>query len=414
MRAGHVIALLLSTNFLLLALYLGRPASTPPATQPPPSTAPLTFRRLAKGVSSTPPLPVKVVTNHFEWAQLESENYRDYIQRLRAIGCPEQTIRDLVIADLEKLMAGRMRDIEGPAEPPKYWKTDDKELTSTRATLEQLEKKQALDFEKREAIQELLGIDLAAERLATRGEKDTYGARLGFLSPDKQARVRMILEKANREEMALREEAWLEDDQLSTDHQARLQEIAREKEQHVASILSGSELEQYRLWFSPSAYTVRESFAGLETSEEEFLAYYELQRAFDSEWEHRDPSTLPPEERQKYEAAEQSLRQNLEQKLGPDRYQEIESARDSDFRRLRETAAQFGLPRDVARDVFGFKRLAADQRTRLRNDATLSPAQLETSLQAIRDETEQAVVEALGPRAYKYYLRSGAGQWIAE
>src|SRR5688572_27249118 len=44
-------------------------------------------------------------TNGFNWAQLESEDYRMYITRLRSIGCPEQTIRDIVIADLEKMMA---------------------------------------------------------------------------------------------------------------------------------------------------------------------------------------------------------------------------------------------------------------------------------------------------------------------
>src|SRR2546426_2113445 len=48
-------------------------------------------------VATTP--EVMVVTNQFRWRQLETEDYRAYIARLRAIGCPEQTIRDIVIAD---------------------------------------------------------------------------------------------------------------------------------------------------------------------------------------------------------------------------------------------------------------------------------------------------------------------------
>lgn len=413
MRAGHVIALLLSTNFLLLALYLNRPkpAKSPPAPEAAPDKP--TFHRLSKAPAVRPASPT-VVTNDFRWAQLESENYREYIQRLRSIGCPEQTIRDLVISDLEKLMAGRMREIEGPAVPPKFWESEDKDLINTRENLQQLEQKQELEFEKRAVIQELLGIDLAAERLAQRGEKDFYGARLGFLSQEKQARVRMILEKANREELALREQAWLDDDTISGDHKAKLNELTRSREQSVASLLNKSEYEQYQLWFSPSAYKVREAFAGLDGSEEEFLAYYELQREFDGEWDHRDPSILDAEERRKYDSADQGLQDRLKQKLGEDRYQEIQASRDPDFRRLRETTAQFGLSREVARDVFGFKRLAAEQRQRLQNDLSLSPAQLDAALQATRDETEQAVVEALGPRAYKYYLRSGAGRWISE
>jgi hypothetical protein len=46
-----------------------------------------------------------VVTNELKWAQLESEDYKTYVARLRSIGCPEQTIRDIIIADLDKLLA---------------------------------------------------------------------------------------------------------------------------------------------------------------------------------------------------------------------------------------------------------------------------------------------------------------------
>src|SRR5436190_12879547 len=40
-------------------------------------------------------LPAITVTNDFQWAQLESEDYHEYIERLRKIGCPEETIRDI-------------------------------------------------------------------------------------------------------------------------------------------------------------------------------------------------------------------------------------------------------------------------------------------------------------------------------
>src|SRR4051812_31303490 len=68
------------------------------------------------------PVPSIVVrTNAFDWRQLESEDYRTYINRLRSIDCPEETIRDIVIADLEKLMAPDVQTAEGKREAPKYW-----------------------------------------------------------------------------------------------------------------------------------------------------------------------------------------------------------------------------------------------------------------------------------------------------
>src|SRR4051794_2195565 len=57
-----------------------------------------------------------VITNEFRWGQLESEDYPTYILRLRGIGCPEQTIRDIIIADLDKLMAPRVSSLE-PTRP---------------------------------------------------------------------------------------------------------------------------------------------------------------------------------------------------------------------------------------------------------------------------------------------------------
>jgi hypothetical protein len=68
---------------------------------------------------SPPPAPVaapassrveiRYVTNAvpFRWAQLESTSYPEYIANLRAVGCPEPTIRDIITADLQALFAAR-------------------------------------------------------------------------------------------------------------------------------------------------------------------------------------------------------------------------------------------------------------------------------------------------------------------
>src|SRR5580693_6929888 len=46
----------------------------------------------------------------FNWSQVESPDYPVYIARLREIGCPEETIRDIVIADVNKLYANKRLD----------------------------------------------------------------------------------------------------------------------------------------------------------------------------------------------------------------------------------------------------------------------------------------------------------------
>lgn len=49
----------------------------------------------------------------FHWSQIESTDYRIYIANLRAIGCPEQTIRDIISADVDSLYASRREPLEG-------------------------------------------------------------------------------------------------------------------------------------------------------------------------------------------------------------------------------------------------------------------------------------------------------------
>jgi hypothetical protein len=343
---------------------------------------------------------------------LESEDYRSFITRLRSIGCPEETVRDIIIADLDKLMAPRIQATDGPHEPAKYWKPERKELRRTVDSLEKESRKQAIDFEKREVIRELLGVDLAAERSRSSGETDIYEERLGFLSIDKRMRTRMAIEQANREEVALRESSWLENDTLTAEEKKRLREIQEQKQNTLATLLTPEELDQYNLWFSPSAYRTRETLSTLDPTEDDFLAIYHLQRQFDADWDGVQPSELDPERRAKYESAQRDFEAGVKEYLGPDRFEKFVEARDPDFQQLQIASAQFALRPDAASDVYSFRQTLGEERAKVDANPNLSRAQRDQVFQALSDETEKAVVEVMGPKAYRYYLRNGAGKWI--
>src|SRR5215472_8944655 len=44
----------------------------------------------------------------FSWQEVESPDYPTYVANLRSIGCPEQTIRDIIIADVNGLYARKL------------------------------------------------------------------------------------------------------------------------------------------------------------------------------------------------------------------------------------------------------------------------------------------------------------------
>lgn len=59
--------------------------------------------------ASSSPEPVSVAPP-FRWSELESTNYRTYIANLRGIECPEQTIRDIITADVDEAFYAPRRD----------------------------------------------------------------------------------------------------------------------------------------------------------------------------------------------------------------------------------------------------------------------------------------------------------------
>ena len=48
----------------------------------------------------------------FRWSQVESTDYRQYVNNLKAIGCPQQTIRDIITADVHSLYVARGEQLD--------------------------------------------------------------------------------------------------------------------------------------------------------------------------------------------------------------------------------------------------------------------------------------------------------------
>ncbi len=340
-------------------------------------------------------------TNAFRWAQLESEDYRTYVRRLRAIGCPEQTIRDIVIADVDKLLAPKVRAAGLQPRDLKYWEPVEQSLSDDAAQREAVARQRAVDFEKREVIRELLGVDLVGERLKLLGQDDYHGARLQFLPEEKRARVRLALDQFSDREHALLEER-IEAGDAAPWTSPEMRKLAADKEAALSKLLSGGEREQYDLWFSPAAANTREAVFGMNATEEEFLKLYHLRREFDA----LHAGTTPPQE--VIEAFENRLRASL----GVERYEDYLRAQDPGYRAIYATLNRFNLPPMLANDLYGFQQAAEQQRAQVEADPGFSAAQKQAAQQAIIDETRRAYREALGEKAFRAFTSQPGGQWL--
>ena len=349
------------------------------------------------------------VTNDFRWRQLESEDYSAYVQRLREIGCPEQTIRDIIIADIDKLLAPRLQSLKARRQDLKYWHPEEEELANNTDQREVTRQERAIDNEKRQILQELLGVDLVRERLKQRGDEDYYERRLAFLPEEKRGVLRQLLEDYDEREQNLRQKAD-EGEFLTAADQAELRRIETEREAQLSNVLTPEELTQYELWLSPTANAVRQSVYGMNATEEEFLSIYNLRKQFDEKW--GEAETLGEGRVQQWQQAKAELENELRAQLGEKRYGDLKRGEDPEFHHLNAIVSRHRLPRHRAYDVYELKRSIQSMREVVQNDSRLGPEQKAQAMTAMNQEAEIIAKELLGEKALNSYLRRGQGSWL--
>jgi len=373
-------------------------------------------------VAPVPPPPTVVVvktnmlvytnTPVFTWSALESEDYRAYIQRLRAIGCPEQTIRDIIISDLDKLLAPQLHAILGLTNRLGYWQSENKEFESAKERRERQRLLREVDLQKRAAVQQLLGIDLVSERERVRGEADAFGRRLEFLPETKRDQIRTVIERAAEEEATLREKVWQEGEPLSAEEQARLRQLQIERESSLTALLSPEEKHQYDLTLSPTAGKVRDSLFGMNASEQEYLSLFQVQKTFDEKWPQGLPDNASLEDQARFAQDQQTMLARVKEQLGEDRFNEFQRAQDPDYRQLRIAAAQNNVSVESANEVYEMRRELAQQQAEVMTSQNLTLDRKREILRSMGDEAARSVRGVIGDPAFRTYLRSGAGAWM--
>lgn len=66
----------------------------------------------AGALAQTTQIATSVESAPFNWKQLYAPDYRDYVRNLRAVGCPEATVRAIVAADVYAAYSVRANEIE--------------------------------------------------------------------------------------------------------------------------------------------------------------------------------------------------------------------------------------------------------------------------------------------------------------
>ena len=347
----------------------------------------------------------------FHWSQVESTNHLAYATNLLAIGCPKETVRDILEARVADEFRARLRELIRPLNA-RFW-----EVAAADAEFEGLLKgtqvEKAIDALKEEQKGILTELRAALGKENTEARPDR-NERLGHLPADKQAELASLEIRQGKEREVLNFEAARVPPAERTSKQKELRE--RQQTERRA-LFTDAEWDEAELRRSPQAAKVRE-LRGLSATPDELRALARTLREFDATHPRptpRDPKRPDddPDYQARLEEREGQRKQLLTARLGEPGMAAFERGSDPRFHTLLKIARRLELPPAAAAQWIEVQNAAQEQARQTRQDANLADDARTLALLAIRAETERTLQATVTARGWSAYQRH-AGDWLKQ
>jgi hypothetical protein len=349
--------------------------------------------------------PQQVVTNtvvkQMTWETVEASSYLDYIDNLRRIGCPEETIRDIILADVNKLYKTKRREVSGQKKF-EYWKGNS--MFGMGMDKENIEATSELNAERDELLKQL-GIESSLESVASQ-MLNPIEQMFGFLPEQKQVAVLKEMQGMQTRMAELSKDGEVDMEMLK--------QVQKEMGKTLKGMLSEEEHTNYLLRMSGTAQQMRRQIAGFDPTEDEFLSVFKLKHAFSESYdtEYGVPQDENAEQRDQRNAAQEQLNDQIRQSLGDERYADYERAQDYQFQQIHSSLKKADLGTGEAIQVYDMQKYAQDAARQLRENQALNDADRRERLLQIRNETESAIQQVVGTDGWEKYSRQPNTGWL--
>lgn len=274
------------------------------------------------------------------WADLECADYREYIRRLRAFGCPERTIRDLVVTDLHAVIAQEQsRLLQANMRRVRRSEVGRREIAKALADIADRE---------RSTLASLLGprwSEGLSYRLDPPSIDDSF---VDWLSPEVGERVQAI------EQAYATWEAEFEAVRASLrpeEVKAALQTARRDRDAQLQEWLTEEEWTDLELTTSDTGRSLIRTAEQMNLSESELTELLRLERGMDAalgELDGVDDAEATGESWRLLEETDEA-RQRL---LGPERAQVYEGLKSPIFSEIYDLARENGLEGELANRAY--------------------------------------------------------------
>jgi hypothetical protein len=343
-----------------------------------------------------------------DWTTVQSTNWKIYVTNLRATGCPEDVVGDIIFSEVNKTYAARWRTMNGD-DAGKYW------VSKREGWWGHTKQKQfnALEREKKELIRELLGADadvLLRKYLVLNYDVSSESdLRLDFLTVERKQKLTEVLDKDDREIQMV----WLKQEPgggLPAVAQHELNVAMQQRKDDLAKTLSALELEEYEVRNSPLAKDLRRQLYGFEATEPEFRDIFRAQKAMRDQFADLPYNSTDEKTNQRRVVAAEAMENKIRSALGEKRYADYLRTKSADYQELLNFADEFELPKETASRAYDTIKRAKDRLKLLEGDTGMSNAERLKGVDAVQAQTDEELTKLLGEKGLKYY-KQNYGDW---
>jgi hypothetical protein len=392
-RVFVAVSLLLNAALLVLALRMGR-TSTATGDD---SVASATSAAGEVLEVKTNLMRVEVtLTNEatpFRWSDVQSEDLRAYAANLRGIGCPPETVRDIIEGEANEWFLTRRRAALEPLQRG-YWDLAASGKELDKATEPFGEAVEKLEEEREQRLKDALG------EVSERKPTTSRSQRLDYVSEATQKAMEDINAKFNLEFNSAR---LGKDGRPNPNFQAARDKLEAWRKEALHAVMTPEEYTEYEARKSRYARTAQSS-VGFEATEEEqrtTARIYQQFEAADARLDRKDPDATA----KKAQAAEAKRQREeaMKQALGEERYAQFQQGMQGDFGSIYPIAKRYELPRESAAQAADALKMRNAAISRLRADKSMSGQERAARELAVKQETRAAMLQALGERALRTY-----------
>lgn len=433
-----VLAVSVAANVVLGLWFLKAP---PLGTDSPsPSHASGSATPSAKGAAPTATASAATATAGFQasvqndavWpALLGQDDLPGMVQRLRAGGFPPDVVRAIIGAQVGEHFNERRQALTGTPEIAPFWQTgvgppgsqvvmigSTTFITNNGRgqTAENQTALRELSREQMQLMEQLLGKDyLASDELQRASLQNTYGN----LPVEKIVE----LQRLTRDYSELRSQLITEATPNAAGHQEKFALLEQELRADLTTLLSPDELEQYDLRSSPTASMLRSRLAAFKPTEEEFRTLFRVQRNLEQKQGVPPYGSMGqltgaletlntgPFLTSMQGVTQPEVLSELQRVLSAERFEEFKLANDPAYRNISRITGRFGLPMSAAQEVVAVQKDIQQRLAAVRTNRSLTPEQRNIELEALSQEANGRIADAIGTRGLEAYREYG-GTWL--